>query len=371
MKFLRIVLIVVYIVSLVACKNNHSKQQDQKEFIIGADISIVDKIEAHGGVYTVNGQKTDPIDIFMDNVYNYSRIRLFHTPNMEGPVCQDIEYALNHAKRVKKKGMKVLLNFHYSDTWADPGKQYKPMAWEGVGFEALKDSVYDYTLRVMNAFAREGIIPDMVQTGNEINHGMIWPDGRLRGKTEALKEKQWQQFTSLFNAGVNGVRDSKEGKNIPVMIHIACGGEKGRTQYFMDNFEKYVTDYQIIGQSYYPWWHGTFDMLEENIQFMTEQYQKDIIIVETGYQMKGDQFAKGKYLDNITYPLTPQGQHDFLKELHHRCLKYPSVKGIFYWQPEGIKTPQNSGLKHSWRSLFDENGEILVGIKAFKGNSEK
>jgi arabinogalactan endo-1,4-beta-galactosidase len=366
MKSLKTILAILCILPFVTSKGQEKPDRNSSGFIVGADLSLLDKINDYGGVYKEKGVEKDALEIFQNNGYNYVRLRLFHTPNMEGSTCQDLPYTLKLAKRVKKAGMKLLLDFHYSDTWADPGKQFKPKAWEGLPFSVLVDSVYKYTFRVMNAFAAEGITPDMVQPGNEIPHGMIWPDGKLDGNTEAEKSKQWTRFTDLLKAGIRGIKDSPGGNEIPVMIHIANGGDQDRTQWFFNNLLQHQVGFDIIGQSYYPWWHGTFEMLEENIRVMTQAYKKDIIIVETAYFRKGEYQKGAKYSGNQPYPCTDEGQYNFLQQLYQICRKYPSVKGLFYWYPESVKTTIEANLPYRSRSLFDEDGEALPGISAFQ-----
>ncbi len=366
MRPLKIFSAVLYLFLFTVCNGQVDDVEVQSGLNIGADISLLDKFNDFGGVYKENGKEKNALEIFKNNGYNYVRLRLFHAPNMEGATCQDLPYTIKLAKRVKKSGMKLLLDFHYSDTWADPGKQIKPKTWEGLPFSVLADSVYAYTFRVMNAFAVEGITFDMVQPGNEISHGMIWPEGKLSGETDAEKAKQWQQFTNLVKAGIKGVKDSPNGATIPIMIHIANGGEKQPTKWFLDNLLKYDVDFDIIGQSYYPWWHGTFEMLEDNIQFMTQEYKKDIVIAETAYFWKGKYSEKGAYIEKQPFPCTVQGQYDYLHQLYLICKKYPSVKGLFYWYPESINVDKEANLPYRSRSLFQEDGEALPAISAFQ-----
>ena len=358
--------IFIVAVILFACKEQKKMRDAEPELLIGGDISLLNKLNNFGGVYKENNTEKDALEIFQNKGYNFARLRLFHTPNNEGATCQDLEYTIKLAKRIKKSGMQLLLNFHYSDTWADPGKQYKPKAWEKLTFEVLTDSVYQYTLKVMNRFSEEGITVDMVQPGNEITHGMLWPEGKLNGETEEQKSKQWDQFSALLNAGVKAIKDSKNGMKIPIMIHIASGGNVNTTKWFFDTLITYNVEYDIIGQSFYPWWHGTFEMLEENIQFMTENYKKDIIIVETAYHWKGAYPQGQEYSDDQPFPLTEHGQYDFLKNLYNICIKHESVKGLFYWYPESISVNQNANLPYFRRSLFKENGEPLKGLSAWE-----
>ena len=165
-------------------------------------------MEDSGGVYKFNGKPVDPLQLFADNGYNYGRVRLFHSPNMEGSVCNSLEYTIELTKRIKATGMKLLLDIHYSDTWADPAHQIKPKAWEGLSFDVLTDSVYQYSRYVIEAMQKANVEPDMVQVGNEITPGFIWPDGQIyKDSTE-----DWTSFCTLLKVGVKGVEDAYAGK---------------------------------------------------------------------------------------------------------------------------------------------------------------
>ena len=158
-------------------------------------------------------------------------------------------------------GYKFLLDYHYSDTWADPAKQFIPKAWEKYSHEELVQAVFDYTRTTMQAFCDAGAAPDMVQPGNEVINGMLWPDGKL--------PENWDQFAELLQAGINGVYAGCGNRPRPqIMIHIDQGGNKANTKYFFDRIMGYGIEFDIIGQSYYPWWHGSLLDLRENMYFM-------------------------------------------------------------------------------------------------------
>ncbi len=161
---------------LGSCKTESTPADDT---MYGGDFSIIKKLEDSGGVYKFNGKPVDPLQLFADNGYNYGRVRLFHSPDMEGPVCNSLEYTIELSKRIKAAGMKLLLDIHYSDTWADPAHQIKPKAWEGLSFDVLTDSVYQYSKYVIKAMQQANVEPDMVQVGNEITPGFICRMGRF------------------------------------------------------------------------------------------------------------------------------------------------------------------------------------------------
>jgi len=348
------------IISSVGCLKISIAQEPA--FIYGADISILKKMEDLGGKYKYDGKEVDALQLFKVNGYNYGRVRIFHTPDRIGATCNSLEYTIELSKKIKAAGMKLLLDFHYSDTWADPAHQLKPKTWENISFEALTDSVFEYSNKVILAMKEENVLPDMVQVGNEITPGMIWPDGKIY--TE--KGEDWIPFTTLLKAGVNGVKAAYGETKVPIMIHIDKGGDQKATEYFFKKITEQGVEFDIIGQSYYPWWHGTFDDLKHNLQWMSDNYKQDIIVVETAYYSKDWYPKPDKWtLDYKPFPATEQGQFDFLQALDSICRNYPKVKGIFYWEPEDIRI-KDSHVWYSGRSLFDEDGTAFKAITAFR-----
>ncbi|MCD7963893.1 MAG: arabinogalactan endo-1,4-beta-galactosidase [Rikenellaceae bacterium] len=325
----------------------------RNDYHIGADLSFLKQAEDMGVQFKENGTVKPGMDIFTDHGYNWIRLRLFHTPSawtgQWGTLPNDLEYTIAMAKEAKSKGMKFLLNYHYSDTWADPGKQYIPKAWEGMSHEELVQAVFDYTLETMNAFRDAGVYPDMVQVGNEITNGMLWPDGKL--------PENWSNFIDLVRAGINGVYASCTAR-LPapkIMIHIEKGGDKNATKYFFDKIFAAGLPFDVIGQSYYPWWHGSLLDLRENMHFMATNYKKDIILVEAAYNME-----TAEYKDKSgPFPETPQGQLEFMQAVHEIILSTPDNRGmgIYWWEPA---TRRNGA-----RTYFDREGNVQPVITAF------
>ncbi len=368
MNSLKIYIVVISVFILNACQNVHLKQKDDADFYIGADLSVLDKYIEYGGIYKKDGNAEDPLIIFKDNGYNYVRLRLFHTPNMEGPTCQNLSYVTHSAQKVKKAGMKFLLDIHYSDTWAGPGHQTKPAAWNGCNLNQLVDSVYAYTNHVINFLGENNAEPDMIQIGNEINGGMLFPEGKIYKNG---KEADYESISSLLKSGIKGIKDSPYGKNTLIMIHLARGGDFEGSRRFFDNIILHGVEFDIIGQSYYPWWHGTFDDLDNNLKQLSETYEQKIIIAETSYFWKPPYFGDhGTTHENQPFPLTKKGQADYMKHLYSILIKYPKVAGLFYWFPEAVIVNPNSGLKYANRSFFDEAGNSLPGLSALKDVSK-
>jgi arabinogalactan endo-1,4-beta-galactosidase len=317
-------------------------------YIIGADLSFLKAAEDRGYQFKENNQVKAGLSIFHDHGYNWIRLRLFHTP---ASLPNNLEYTLELAREAKKMGYRFLLDYHYSDTWADPQKQFLPKAWEGLSHKLLVDSVYDYTVRTMNAFKTAGVYPDMVQVGNEIINGMLWPDGRL--------PENWDQFAELVEAGIRGVKASAGDMPIPeIMIHIDQGGNKERTKYFFNHLLSYGIDFDVIGQSYYPWWHGSLLDLRDNLYFMATEYKKPIILVEVAYCASPTEYIE----KSGPFPETPEGQRDFLEAVNQIVLQTPDNlgEGIFWWEPAVGEQPGISS-----RDMFDPDGNILPAIYVF------
>ncbi len=322
-----------------------------QEYMVGADLSFVKDAEDKGFEFKDDGEVKPCLDIFRSHGYNWIRLRLFHSP--EGGkwnLPNNLEYTIALAKEAKAKGYKFLLDYHYSDTWADPQKQFKPKAWEGLSQKDLEQAVFDYTLETMLAFKTAGVYPDMVQVGNEISHGMIWPNGKL--------PENWDNFAALLQSGINGVKASCGTEACPkIMVHIDKGGDKGFTKYFYDKLAFYGIEFDIIGQSYYPWWHGNLLQLRECLNFTALEYQKDIVLVEVAYN-----FQPQEYKDKpAPFPETPEGQKAFLEEVNDIILAIPEHRGIgiFWWEPAAPKRGFSS------RTMFDDEGNAQPVISIF------
>lgn len=316
------------------------------QYAIGADLSFLKEAEDSGKVFKDNGEAKPGLLIFKDHGYNWIRLRLFHTP---ADLPNNPEYTIQLAKAAKKLGFHFLLDYHYSDTWADPGKQYLPKAWDGLSHAQLVKAVSDYTKQTIIAFREAGVLPDMVQIGNEVINGMLWPDGRLPGN--------WDNFADLVKAGIAGVKaGSGNGPHPRIMIHIDRGADKARTKDFFDKLNSYRIDYDVIGQSYYPWWHGSLNDLRENMIFMAKEYKKDIIVVEAAYN-----WMPAEYKNHPgPFPESPEGQRQFLEQVNRIVQETPDGlgKGVFWWEP-AVTGPLGS------RGFFDADGNALPVMTIF------
>jgi arabinogalactan endo-1,4-beta-galactosidase len=321
-------------------------QAQSQKYAIGADLSFLKSAEDRGFAFKENDSTRSGLKIFKDHGYNWIRLRLFHSP---ANLPNNLDYTIALAKKSKEMGFKFLLDYHYSDTWADPGKQYLPKAWEGLSHKELVKAVFDYTNETIKAFKQAGVLPDMVQIGNEVINGMLWPDGKL--------PENWDNFADLVRAGIEGViAGSGLDKKPEIMIHIDQGGNIKKTKYFFDKFLSYGIDFDFIGQSYYPWWHGTLLDLRENMNFMAKEYKKPVILVEVAYCASPTEY-KNKL---PPFPETPEGQKDFLEEVNEIVLNTPDNlgRGIFWWEPATMGG-------RSTRDFFDEKGNVLPVITVF------
>ena len=363
-----------------------TKKENDMKFVKGMDLSTLLELEKCGAKYYVDGTETDILDIMKKYDVDTIRIRLWNDPWSEsgesyGAGENDLKTTLAIAKKVTDAGLGVLLNFHYSDFWADPGKQIKPKAWEGYSVEELEQAVYDFTADTMKVFKENGINTTMVQVGNELSNGLLWPEGKV---------PNYDNIAKFVNAGIRGVRAVE--KDVPVMIHLDNGGNNTLYREWFDEFTKRGEDFQIIGLSYYPFWHGTLDMLTDNMNDIAERYGKDLVIAEVsmGYTMEdyktyeklSDGERKGyatkpELVEKIEYPMTVQGQYDFMEDFLNRIshIKGNKGKGFFYWEPawipvagSGWATPASlkymndkgpCGNEWANQALFDYEGNAL------------
>jgi len=248
--------------------------------MLGADISFLPQIEDRGTRFSDKGANKDAVQILKDHGFNYIRLRIFADPAADSGYSPkkgfcDLAHTGQMAKRIKAAGMKFLLDLHYSDYWADPQQQYKPHAWRNQRFTQLKQSVYDYTRMVMQALKDQGTTPDMVQVGNEINHGILWPEGHVNNL---------DSLAQLISAGVSAVKAVAPATSI--LLHIALGGQNEEARFFLDNMIERGVPFDVIGLSYYPRWHGTLEDLQYNLADLSRHYDKDVIVVEYAQRRK-------------------------------------------------------------------------------------
>jgi len=323
-------------------------------FVKGADLSLLKSLEDKGVQYKDGGEAKDALAIFKAHGCNYVRLRLFVNPDGTRGQVNTLEYTLALAKRVKAMGFRFLLDFHYSDGWADPGKQFIPVAWKDLSHVQLTDRVYSYTKETLAAFQAEGCLPDMVQVGNEINDGMMWPAG---GPLSDITK--FGAFADLLKSGIRAVR---EYPSVKVMVHAANGSDKKKCQWFFDHCEQENVQFDVIGLSYYPFTDGTLHELKESLAILSKNYGKDIMVAETGF------FESGGSAGKTGLPTTPDGQKAFFEAVMQTVAATPGGKGrgVFYWAPEWIAgAGWKKGKPGGNRALFDEEGNALPAMGVY------
>ncbi|MBN2116735.1 MAG: arabinogalactan endo-1,4-beta-galactosidase [Anaerolineales bacterium] len=338
--------------------------------ILGADISSLKKSEDLGGIYKdASGEEMDALQILKDNGLNYARLHVWLDP-ADG--YHDKAEILEMALRLKKLGIKLLVDLHYSDNWADPGKQIKPAAWEEYDFEQLEQAVYDHTFDVCNSLAAQGTPPDMVQVGNEINAGMLWPDGHT------YDPPNWDNLAQLLIAGYNAVKACSP--ETQVMLHIAEGGDNDLARWWFDNITRRDVPFDVIGISYYAYWHGSLGELQYNLNDISARYDKDVILVETAYAFTdrdNDNYPNIVDQDLAVqhYPLTPEGQRDMLRNVMSivRGVDGGRGLGVFYWDATWTAVEGNGwdntdpATGNAWenQALFDFDGKALPALAEY------
>ncbi|CAH5578117.1 glycoside hydrolase family 53 protein [Enterobacter cloacae] len=363
------------------------------DFIKGADISTLLEAEQHGAkFYNQNGQQQDAIAILKANGVNYVRLRLWVDPQdasgkTYGGGSNNLENTIALAKRVKAQGLKLLLDFHYSDFWTDPGKQFKPKAWEKMDYPQLKTAIHDYTRDTIARFKKEGVLPDMVQIGNEINGGMLWPEGKSWGQGGG----EFDRLAGLLNAAISGLKENLTGgEQVKIMLHLAEGTKNDTFRWWFDEIAKRDVPFDIIGLSMYTYWNGPISALKANMDDISKRYNKDVIVVEAAYGYtldncdNAENSFQAKEEKDGGYPGTVQGQYDFIHDLMQSVIDVPDHrgKGIFYWEPTWIAVPgttwaTKAGMKYihdEWKegnarenqALFDCQGKVLPSITVFK-----
>ena len=337
------------------------------KFYKGMDISTLLEVEKCGGKFYDRGDEKDIFEILQSYGTNAVRLRLWNDPYSEngepyGAGTNDLPTTITLAKRAQTHGMDVLLDLHYSDFWADPGKQRVPKAWRGMNAEQLEEAVYTYTRDVLLAMKEAGAFPNLIQVGNELTYGMLWPLG---------KTPNFDNLARFISAGIRAVRSVDA--DMPIMIHLDNGGNNAMYRDWFDHYIERGEDFQIIGLSYYPFWHGTLDDLQNNMNDLAVRYGKELVIAEVsmGYTMKDyaeyekllpnerkGYATKPHLVEGLPFPMTKEGQKDFMKALFGvmdqvsdgRC------KGFFYWEPAWIPVPGSGWATEAALPYIEEKG---------------
>ena len=330
---------------------------DSTTFISSVDLSSLPQIESVNTVfYNSNNQEEDILTTLKNNGVNTIRLRIWHNPSTNHSSFQEVK---TFAERIKSKGLKVWLSVHYSDTWADPGNQVTPAAWQGESFNSIKDNLYDYTNNVMLE-----IQPDFIQIGNEINSGFLFPYGNINNNET--------QFIDLLSTGIQAVRDNSN--TTKIIMHYA--GLEGSNWFFN---KLNTLDYDIIGLSYYPIWHGkNLNELQSTITSLGTTYNKQVIIAETAYPFT---LQWNDFTNNIVgleeqlilpdYPATPQGQRDYLAKIKEIIVATNNGIGFCYWEAGYVAFQGSNATNGSpWenQAVYDFDNKALPILNEFNNN---
>ena len=331
-------------------------------FIKGMDISTLLEKETCGARYYDKGVEQDLFAILKAYGTNSVRLRLWNDPYAPdgtpyGAGTNDLNKVIVLAGRAKKYQIGYLLDLHYSDFWADPGKQTTPKAWQGMNEDELEAAVYRYTKEVMQTLKDKDLLPEMVQVGNELTNGLLWPSGR---------KPEFDRIAKYLNAGIRAVREIQA--DIPIMIHLDNGGFNEMYVEWFDEFTKRAEPFDIIGLSYYPFWHGTMEDYRDREGKPLDQLK--------------EMATKPELVEKLDYPMTKEGQTSFMKDLMELIADIPGGEGFYYWEPAWIPVPgcgwateaalayigEKGPGGNEWanQALFDYDGNALPALAVIR-----
>ncbi|WP_433187392.1 glycoside hydrolase family 53 protein [Actinoallomurus sp. CA-150999] len=331
--------------------------------MLGADVSSAQRaLDLGARYYNANGNAADPLDILKGLGVNYIRLRIWNNP---ASGYNNKAKVLAYAKTVKAKGLKLLIDFHYSDTWADPGQQHKPAAWSGHGIGQLQTDVYNYTYDVCTSLKAQGTTPDSVQIGNEINVGILWDDGKVINN-------DFTNLSLLLKSGYNATKACNAGTQ--VVIHTADADSDAHARWFYDGIAAKGVAWDITGLSYYCMWHGSLSNLYNVIADMKSRYGKNVVVAETAYPFtsaNADSTANSVTSGCSGYPLTWEGQAANFTDVQNTARGAGAI-GVFYWEPTWYAVPGNgwdpaniAGSGDGWDNMavFDWTGQVNPNVK--------
>jgi arabinogalactan endo-1,4-beta-galactosidase len=339
---------------------------------VGGDISLLTKYEDNGAIYMdkEGNRITDLLSFLKEQGMNTMRVRLFVDPSRASQeakgqgVCQDIEFVKRLGKKIKDAGLLLMIDFHYSDTWADPGNQSTPYLFMSVNTPAY-NYIYDYTKETLTTLVNAGAEPDFIQTGNEITYGMMWDSGckvEANSTWTGYTDENWTTFTTALKNAGKACREVCP--NAKIIIHTERVPNPPQIIDYYKKLDTYGVNYDIIGTSYYPYYHGNLNQLDKAItQFETNFPTKDVMVVETGCSYKYKMSDKDQ-----GYPLTYEGQRQFTEDLITKLNTHNKVNGLFWWFLEANEYGldwETKRVTDGWynASLFDnETGRALPAL---------
>ncbi|WP_083516097.1 glycosyl hydrolase 53 family protein [Alicyclobacillus sendaiensis] len=344
-----------------------------RRMMLGDDISTMLQEESIGNHYYLGTQAMPLPEILRLGGANYIRMRLWVNPPKG---YNNLKYDLTLAQIAKVYGLRIFLDIHYSDFWADPSKQYIPKAWANESFSQLETTVENYTKEVLSSFAKQGTPVDMVSIGNEITDGFLWPYGQIYLSNGT---QNWTGFTDLLKAAIKGAEQGNpSGHKLLIMLHTDRGGDNAGEEYFLDHVLQYGVRFDVIGLSYYPWFHGPLSGLINNVDSLAEKYNKPIVIAETQYPWTLEHPSGDPTPNQVTsttplppgYPPTPLGQELYVRDLVSILAHVPKNLGlgVFYWEPgwlPGVGWEPGAGTSAANLTEFNWQGEALPSIYAY------
>ncbi|MBR2206868.1 MAG: glycosyl hydrolase 53 family protein [Prevotella sp.] len=346
---------------------------------VGGDISLLPQYEKYEvPYYDADSKKIDDVLQYLKSEavgWNALRVRLFVNPtpsldNNDPAICQDLDYVISLGKRIKEAGFAFMLDFHYSDVWADPSKQWTPVEWQSLNDEQLQSKLYEYTKDCLTKLVEAGAAPDFIQTGNEISYGMLWGkkgtnDNRCYGDSPVAN---WNRFIALLKQATKACREVCP--DAKVIIHTE---RTGTPESVMDFCKRIAdVDYDIVGLSYYPFWHKNLETLSTTLNLLADNYpEKPVQIVETAYYYQWKPSTGLNWNSFTTWPDTPEGQLAFVRDLIAELKNHPNVNGLYWWFPEENGNGPNKSILNGWlnRGLWDNDSHralpALYELKAF------
>ena len=305
---------------------------------VGGDISMLKKFLDEGAVFKdKDGNVVQPLEFFKAQGWNAMRIRLFVDPanasssdRKEGAI-QDLEYVKAMGKDIKAAGFKFMLDFHYSDTWTDPGQHSTPASFRVLP-ALYEELLYSYTKQCLKELNEVGATPDFIQTGNEITYGMLWPTGHIWPAGGGQDGGTWENFTLYLSEAIRACKE--ECPDAKIVIHTEMSKAQNVTDFYQQLSKYPNVSYDIIGLSYYPDFHNGLSVLNNTLTTLETSFpDKNIMIVETGYGFEW-QISGAKYDFSDTWPITEEGQRKYTADLITTLNSHPQVNGLFWWYPE-------------------------------------
>lgn len=330
-------------------------------FATGADVSSLPQVEAGGGAFRLAGEAANALAALRAAGIGAVRLRVWHSPadGACGPAA-----AVAMSRRARALGLRVMLDLHFSDTWADPGRQSPPTAWRGLPLPVLADSVRAWTRDVLAACVAAGATPEWVQLGNEVDDGLLWETGRL-----GANDMGWDALAALLNAAGVGAREGAPG--VKRIVHFSRGGDPVACGAFFGELARRHVPFEIAGLSYYPWWHGTLTDLRRALRLVAASTGRDVMVVETASPwtlraLDATHNVVGEPRHATAWPASPEGQAAFARAVRVAVRSVPGGRGVgaWWWEPAWIATP---GHGSSWENctLFDSSGTALPALRAF------